>query len=157
MKRKSKRLVAGLVLILIGCALLSGVLLYRPPLINPRGYNLIGCIYDFFAYVYYSSRAQWFQSSREEAQFLRAAARAAWHRPDRVKHLLGLSPDDLYRLGREYSARGLNQKAARLLRAAFSNQSGEDVPLRKILTELAFLRDWNGVESVARELLESSP
>ena len=156
MKEKTKFYItiAPVIFIVI---ILAGYILYTPPLLNGRGYNIPGRLYDFIAYAYYSSRMEWLKNGGDVQALRRAAARAAWHRPDRMEELLGISDDNLFLLGREYAGLGLNKAAVQLFRAAFSGlRPAGPMPLR-IISNLALLGDWSGVASAARELIKLPP
>ncbi len=152
MKAK-KNLLTVTLLIILGSSLIIGHLLYLPPLFNGRGYNIPGRIYDSVAYVYYTIRKDWLEAGGQDLPARRAAARAAWYRPSRMERLLGIEPDRLFQLGREYAARGLKNKAVRLFKKAFPAALPDEEKSLEIISYLAILGDWPGTARAAREFL----
>lgn len=153
-RKKILFLVLGLI---AGILIFSGHLLYHPPLLPGRGINPAGAVYDFLAYSYYFTQAEWLKESGKYRAARRAAAWAGWHRPSRIRDLFGLVPDNFSDLGRKYAALGLNTAADRLFRAALIAPGlGEEEAL-EIISYLAILQDWPAVTRGAESLLVSSP
>lgn len=137
--------------------ILAGYFLYSPPLLESRGYNLPGRVYDFLAYVYHITSATWRESSADPGPALRSAVRAAWHRPSRIRELLGVDPDDLPALAEAYASLGLTKEAVRLFRKASHNLPGGEGKAREIISCLAALGDWEGAAAAARRQLAAQP
>ena len=156
MKAK-KKFYAAIILVVLIVLLLISYLFYIPPLLGERGYNIPGWIYNFFAYVYYSSRMEWLENDGEFQAGRRLKALAAWHQPDRMGELLGLPPDNLFQLGREYAGLGLAEEACLLFQAAFPTALPNEGKSMEIISYLAMLGDWYGTVLTAKELLEVSP
>ena len=156
MKAKKKICVVILPVIFVAI-LLIGYLFYTPPLLNERGYNLPGRVYDFFAYAYYSIHVQWAENEGEDQEARRAAALTAWHRPSRMEELLRIKPDDLFQLGREYAARGLEREACRLFKEALPAALPDEEKSLEVISYLALLGDWRGAAKAAARLLKRSP
>ena len=154
-KRRGKFLAAAIILLLL--AVLAGFLFYTPPLLHGAGYNLPGRAFDFLAYVYYSSRMEWFKNMDKRVLFRRAAARAAWYRPSRMKELLEIRPDDFFQLGRVYAGLGLEKKARLLFQAALPGAAANEEKSLEIISSLAILGDWPDTLESAQTLLRSYP
>ena len=146
---------AAIILLLL--AALAGFLFYTPPLLNGAGYNLPGRAFDILAYVYYSSRMEWFDTMDKSMLARRAAAQAAWYRPSRMKELLRVSSDDFFQLGREYAGLELDGKALLLFKAAFPAALADEKKSLEIVSYLAILGDWPGTLEAAEALLQSYP
>ena len=155
MKAKKKIYVA-IVLVVFTAILLICYFIYIPPLLDERGYNFPGRIYDFFAYAYYSSRMDWLKNAGKDQASLRAGALAGWYRPSKVIGLLGVNPDELFLLGRRYASLELDKQALQLFRAALSTINEEAKSL-EVISYLTILDDWSGTVPVARALLAGYP
>ena len=156
MKAK-KKFYAAIILVVLIVLLLISYLLYIPPLLDDRGYNLPGRIYDFFAYAYYSSRMEWLENGGRVQASRRAAARAAWYRPSRAKELQKLNPDKFFSLGQRYAALGLDHQAVLLFRVGLANHIREEDKALEIISYLAILGDWKGTAEASEELLKVIP
>lgn len=137
--------------------LIAGYLLYSPPILERKGYNLPGRVYDSLAYIYHITAATWRESSADPAIALRSAARAAWHRPSRTRELLGVPTDDLPVLARVYDSLGLEREAVLLLRKALTPPSGEEDRDLELLSYLAAMGDWEGTKAAGEKLLAANP
>jgi tetratricopeptide (TPR) repeat protein len=156
MKAKKKFYVAIALVILI-VILLIGYLFYIPPLLDDRGYNLPGWIYNFFAYAYYSSRMDWLENQDESPARRCTAARAAWYNPSQLQRLLGISPADSYGLAREYARLGLRRQARVLFMKAVPAALKDENRIEDIIAYQMTLEDWKGAETAAALWLEKYP
>jgi len=147
-------IVAGLFLLL---SLLAGAIFYSPPLLQGRGFNPPGRAYDFLAYVWHITAATWRASPKDPLPALRSAARAAWHRPSRLRDLIGIDRNDLRALAEEYDSLGLKKEAVGLLRKAAAALPGEERRAGEIISYLAALGDWGGTAAAARRQLSGRP
>jgi|GEM_PF-1295620 len=152
-----RKLSVGIVLVLLIAVIFTGYLLYIPPLFDRSGYNIPGWIYNFFYYVYYSSRMEWLKNEGEIQAARRAAAQAAWYRPGRMEDLLELNPDDLFQLGWAYADLELEQEAIRLFREVTKDSIAGEQRGIDIISSLAIMGDWAGASQVADKLLRKNP
>ena len=140
--RAKKKLYATIVLVIFIVILLAGYILYIPPLLNGRGYNIPGRIYNFFAYAYYSSRMEWSRNGGEDHAQRLAAARAGWYNPSELKRLIGISPDNTYDLAEEYARLGMRREGLALFMKAFPGALGDEGRIEEIIAYQMILGDW---------------
>ncbi len=118
------------------------------------GFDPIGRLYGIFAYAYYFTRSQWTGNREGNPAARRAAARAAWHRPEMTRQLLRIAPDDYPELAREYASLGLGKQAAEFFRRAFPDALREEDRALEIISYLAILGDWWGAGDFSQRVLE---
>ena len=154
MKNKRGKVIVAMILLPVLLLAVTGYFFYTPPLLDGRGYNLPGRLFDFFAFCYYATRLDWLENSGGTKESLRMAARAAWHRPSRIEELLQIKPDDLFQLGRAYAALGLDREAMLLFETAFLAALPDEEKALEIISYLAILGDWPVTARTAETFLE---